>query len=171
MNNIKGVTVHKEGAEGTILVDPMSGKILTPTDQQPDWCEGLATCLIQERISFYERRFGTGSAGFNEMMSADAVEFSDLGWLGVDAAGDEMEVFADPAYRSEVVAKVLGIDTESGAFSGTVLAEREVSRENMGRTQSEIEALEQSQGQGFQGGERANVENERATGTQGARRS
>lgn len=170
MNNPKGVTVHKAGEEGTIIVDPRSGKIITPTDQQPLWCEGLATALIQERIGFYEKRFGEGSAAFNDVMSADAIEFSDLGWLGVDAAGDEMELYADGGYRSEVVAKALGIDTESGEMSGTVLAEREVSRENRGRTQSEIEALEASHAKGFTGGERATVENERATGTQGSRR-
>lgn len=169
MNNTKGVTVHKAGAEGTILVDPMSGKILTPTDHQPDWCEGLATALVAERITFYERRFGSGSAAFNDIMSADAIEFSDLTWLGVDADGDELELNYDPAYRSEIVAKALGIDTEEGTFSGNVLAEREVSRENMGRTQTEIEAMEQSQSQGFQPGERGTVENERATGTQGQR--
>lgn len=170
MNNIKGVTVHKAGAEGTILVDPMSGKILTPTDHQPDWAEGLATALIQERISFYERRFGVGSAAFNDVMSAPAIEFSDLGWLGVDAAGDELEVFADPSFRSEVVAKALGIDTEDGTMSGDVLAEREVSRENLGRTQTEIEALERSTETGFQPGARGETEKERATGTQGSRR-
>lgn len=170
MNNPQGVTVHKAGAEGTILVNPNTGKILTPIDQQPDWAEGLATALVQDRISFYERRFGEGSVAFNDVMSADAIEFSDLGWLGVDASGDELELFADPSYRSEIVAKALGIDTESGEMSGTVLAEREVSRENMGRTQTEIEAMERSQAQGFTGGERSIVENERATGTQGPRR-
>ncbi len=170
MNNSKALTVHKAGAEGTILIDPMSGKIITPTDQQPDWCEGLATALVQERITFYEKRFGQGSAEFNDIMSASAVEFSDLSWLGVDASGDELELYYDPGYRSEIVAKALGIDTESGEMTGNVLAEREVSRENRGRTQTEIEALERSTTSGFTGGERAAVENERATGTQGQRR-
>lgn len=148
---MKNITVHKEGEEGTILVDGASGKIITPLDQQPEWTNGLATCLVQERLSFYEKRFGAESDAFKTIMNADAVEFSDLGWMGMSVeGGDEIELFADPAYRSEVVAKALGIDTETGEMSGKVLAEREVSRENRGRTQTEIETLEHSQDKGFQ---------------------
>lgn len=148
---MKNITVHKEGEEGTVLVDGASGKLITPVDQQPDWCNGLATCLVQERLSFYEKRFGADSDAFKTIQAADAVEFSDLGWLGMSAeGGDELEIFPTPEYRSEVVAKALGIDTETGEMSGKVLAEREVSRENRGRTQTEIEALDHSVDKGFQ---------------------
>ncbi len=155
-------TVHKEGQEGTIQVARDTGKIVTSLDQRPDWAEGLTTALVQERISFYEKRLGSGSDDCKRIVAADAVEFTDLGWLGMHAeGGDELEVFADPVTRSEMVAKCLGINTETGEFTkGNVLAEREVSRENRGRTQSEIEALEDSVKQGFTG-ETARQEAER----------
>lgn len=153
---MKNPIVHKEGEEGTLMLDATTGKIVTPTDQQPDWAEGLTTGLIQERTSFYEKRFGKKSTAFRTMLArTEAIEYSDLGWIGVDASGAEKEIFADPTHRSEVVAKVLNIDTDvdtaDASMSAKALAEREVSRENRGRTQSEIEALESSVNQGFTG--------------------
>jgi hypothetical protein len=147
---MKDITVHKEGEEGTVQVRGLDGKIITPIDLRPDWAEGLTTAFVQDRLSFYEKRFGKETEAFKQIAEAEAVEFSDLGWIGMHATGgDEFEVFADHAYRSEVIAKALGIDTEAGTFSGNVLAEREVSRENRGRTQAEIEALAQSVNEGF----------------------
>lgn len=170
---MKNPIVHKDGEEGTLTLDAMTGKITTPLDQRPDWAEGLTTGLIQERTSFYDKRLGAESTAFKAMLeSTTAIEFSDLGWIGVDAAGDEKEIFADPTFRSEVVAKALAIDTNAdtadASMTAKALAEREVSRENRGRTQSEIEALEQSVGQGFTGETtRQQTERERRTGTGG----
>lgn len=160
-NMTKTLIVHKEGEEGTLQIEAASGKIVTTLDQRPDWAEGLTTALVQERISFYESRFGAGSTAFQSLMNdTTAIEFSDLGWLGVDAEQNELEVSADPHYRSEVVAKALGIDTETGEMSHTALAEREVSRENRGRTPEEIAALEESVQSGFTGGVRAETLND-----------
>lgn len=165
--SLETVIVHKDGDEGTLQINARTGKIVTPNDQQPAWAEGLTVALVQERVTFYEKRLGAESTAFKTLMGqTEAIEFSDLGWLGVDAQQQELEITADPSYRSEVIAKALGIDTESGDMTGKALAEREVSRENRGRTQSEIEALEDSVRAGFQGGERAAA----ATGSAGAAR-
>ncbi len=158
-NSPDALLVHKEGEEGTMVLDRLSGRIVTPLDERPDWAEGLTTALVQERVTYYEKRLGADSEAFKAIQDhTQAIEFSDLGWLGVDAEQHELEVQADLTYRSEVVAKALGIDTETGEMSAPALAEREVTRENRPRTQAEMKALEESVEHGFQG-EGAQTEN------------
>lgn len=149
------VLVHKENEEGTIQVRVSDGKIITPLDQRPDWAEGLAVALVQDRLSWYERRLGKESSAFKALeASQEAIEFSDLDFLGVDAEQQELEVYHDPATRSEFVAKALGIDTEvydeDKGIQGN-LAEREVSRETMGMSATEINEMAEAQNKGFVG--------------------
>ncbi len=142
------VIVHKEGEEGTIQVDRLTGRITTHTNDRPEWALGLANAMLQERLEFYEKRLGNGEA-FKSLASADAIEFSDLAWIGVDANQDECELEANLDYRMDLVAKAIGVDRETGDITGTIIAEREIDRDNPVRSQQEREALEQAMNTGF----------------------
>lgn len=158
------VTIHREGEEGVIQVDAQSGMILTPIDERPEWSEGLATALLQDRLTFYMKRMGQGSADYKAIAAATTIEFADIDFIGVDAAGDEITVAHDPEYRGEIIAKSLGIDSEEGTgLSEGALAEREVSVQNLGRSQTEINALDESIQEGF-GGE-GQKQSSKQTGT------
>lgn len=108
-NNGKRILIHKTGEEGAFHVDAMTGMILTPPEERPDWAEGLATAMLAERVGFYERRMGTN---IPEVLRApDAIAYEDLSWVGVDQEGDEVEIEASHEHRSEVLAELLKIDT------------------------------------------------------------
>lgn len=158
------ITVHKEGEEGVLLVDRLEGKILTPHDQRPDWAEGLTVALIQDRLFWYEKRFGKESTAFKAIADETvAIEFSDLSWLGVDAEQEPLMVDFSADYRSEVVAKVLGVNTDDATMTRPALAERELHRENPPRTQAERDALEQSLKEGFGGSDAVKEDRQTAT--------
>lgn len=156
------VIVHKEGEEGVIAIDRATGRLLTPLDERPEWTEGLATALVAERLDFYQKRLGDGTT-FQQIADAAAIEYSDLGWIGVNADGDEIELEANPDYRMDLVANGLGVNRETGDITGTVLAEHEVSRDNGTRTGDEMRALETSVETGF--GTAQDAGEKRETGT------
>lgn len=148
-HNVKPIIVHKEGEEGTLQVDAMTGALLTPTDDRPAWSEGLAAALLQERVTFYEIRFGKGSEAFKATVNADAIEFADLGWIGVNEDGDEIEIEASSEHRSEVVAKALGIDTIEGSLGDGITHEVEVDTKRYTMTQHERNAMAEAIDHGF----------------------
>lgn len=158
------ITVHKEGEEGTLLVRHSDGRITTPLDDQPQWAEGLTNALIQERHTFYAKRLGEANSPhattLQTILDADTVAFQDLGWLGVNAEQQEVELEADPEFRSEAMAKILGIDTEEGTMGAGVTADREVESQNNRMTGEQASALTEGMQQGF-GGKRE-AENEKA---------
>jgi hypothetical protein len=161
-HKVKAIIVHKAGDEGVMEVDALTGAIITQIDQRPEWSNGLAAALLQERHTFYETRFGKASTQYSEVAKADAIEYSDLGWIGVNEDGDEVEIEASAEYRSEVVAKALGIDTIEGSLGDGVTHEIEVDTKRNTMTQHEREVMERAQSQGFHDGEK---QSEVATGT------
>lgn len=152
-NDRSPIIIHKEGEEGAITVSRTTGIITTPHNERPDWAEGFSTALLEERLKFYGDRLGKDSVAFKAMAAADAIETSDLTWIGVDADGDERTIDASSEYRMGLVTVCIGMDAESGELSGTVLAEHEVSRENSPRSSDEMAALEQSVRDGFAAGD------------------
>jgi hypothetical protein len=166
MNTARVITVHKEGEEGTLQVRHADGKILTPLDQRPDWAEGLAVALTQERNTFYQKRLGEANSPFGSqlesILGADVVAFQDMGWLGVNAEQQELEVSADGEYRSEVMAKILGIDTEEGSMGQGVTAEREIMSQRERLSLEESDALREGMEAGFS--TQTQVEKDTATG-------
>jgi hypothetical protein len=158
--------VHKEGEEGVLQVRHSDGKIMTPLDERPDWAEGLVTAMVQERITFYTRRLGEAGSPYASQLEAitgtDTVAFQDLGWIGVNEAQQEVEVEADPEWRSESIAKLLGIDTEAGTMGEGLTAEREIMSRNERRTPEETAALEEGLAQGFGTGEESASQRVRA---------
>jgi hypothetical protein len=156
--NVKPLTVHKDGAEGVIQVDALTGAIITPAHERPEWSEGLAAALLQERHSFYEPRLGRDSEAFKSIMAADTINVEDLGWIGINAEQEEIEIEAIGEYRSEVVAKCLGINTEEGTLGDTV-AEVEVDTKRHTMSGHERRIFEEAQQTGF--GTEAEAEQQR----------
>jgi hypothetical protein len=163
----KVINVHKDGEEGIIQVDARTGNIVTDPVDRPDWAAGLAVALLQERITFYEGRLGAASADFETIKTADTINFEDLSWLGAsqdeETAGDATMLQCEPDFRQSVLAKVLNIDLETGDVAGT-LAERELSVQNIGRTQAEINEMEDAVRHGFDVVETAEHDKKQATG-------
>lgn len=110
MSNNGRIAVHKDGEEGAIHIDRLEGRVLTPADDRPEWADGLAAAMLAERVGWYERRLSSQLP--EAVRSPDVIAFQDLGWVGVDAEGDEVELEADGEYRMEQLANMLGIDRE-----------------------------------------------------------
>lgn len=139
--------VHRADHEGVLQVNGLTGIIVTPNDERPDWADGLTCALLNERNEFYTQRLG---AGFTAAMRTPeaGLHYEDLGWVAVDEAGDEVEIEADSEHRMQFIADLVGIDRESGEIKGNVLAEVEVAMDR-NRSPEEMAAFEQSQEQGF----------------------
>lgn len=149
-HKVEPIIVHKEGDEGTLTIDALSGAIVTELDQRPDWADGLVAALHQQRLSWYELRLGAESAAFKAIKDADAIEYADLDWLGIsEDTQDEITIEANPEYRSEVVAKALGIDTMEGELGAGITAEIEVDTKRHTMSQHERNVMEQAVAEGF----------------------
>ena len=139
--------VHRADHEGVIQVNALTGIIVTPNDERPDWSDGLTCALLNERHEFYTQRLG--EAGYTEAMRRpDVLHYEDLGWIAVDEEGHEVEIEAEPEHRMQFIADLIGIDRESGEIKGNVLAETEIAMDRA-RSPEEMAAFEQSQEQGF----------------------
>lgn len=153
--------VHKKDAEGSILIDSFTGRIVTPTDELPEWAYGLAMAQLAERHAYYTQRLGQQYAKGHAVPELYA--FEDLAWLGVALedgqmlpdgttleAGDEYVLDADDEHRMEVLGTVLGIDRDAalmGADDGHIkgaIAEVAIAYDTA-RTDSEMEDFRQGQ--------------------------
>lgn len=160
--NQNHIFVHKEGEEGVIALDGATGQIVSPVDSRPDWADGLAVGLLAERTKFYTERLGEEVAA--PIVGAKAIAFQDLGWIGLNADQDEMELEADADFRADMIATVLKIDRENldedtKAF-GDTLAEIEVDRERTNWTQPEAQAFDEAQLKGFAGSPSVEIDTE-----------
>lgn len=117
------IIVTKDGEEGSIEVDRITGIVLTKVDQRPVWGESLACAMLAERAGWYAQRLGP-----KHELSADNILFDDLGWVALDQEGQEVEVEANPEHRMTLLADALGVDREDPNF-GTIVAEVEMDME------------------------------------------
>lgn len=128
--NEKRIIVHKDGAEGSLELNAMTGQVVTPTDELPEWGQGLIVGLLIERKRWYETRLGKDLFASHHR-DPDAIVLQDLGWVALDPeTGEEMEMEADSEYRMGVVAQALGIDLTPG--------ERGETNENFGKVLAEV---------------------------------
>lgn len=168
--NQNHIFVHKEGEEGIIALDGATGQIVSPVDERPDWADGLATALLSERSKFYTTRLGEQAAA--PIIGAQAIAFQDLGWIGLDAEQNEMELEADPDFRAEMIATVLKLDRDPEAMAdadrfGKTLATIETDREPVTHTDEQAQAFDEAQLRGMAGSTSVEVETEghaKATG-------
>lgn len=107
----KPVLVHKKGEEGALAIGSLSGRIITPIMERPDWSEGLAVADLAERHEFYTSRLG------REQPLGDLVAFEDLGWVAIDASGDQAILEADTEYRMDIIAEATGVHRVSDLSS------------------------------------------------------
>ncbi|MER9178909.1 hypothetical protein [Mesorhizobium sp. M0767] len=153
------IAVHKEDHEGAIQLEAVTSMtktgepltrwiVATAADERPEWAEGLAEALMDERATYYRTRLGSvpENVAAPELLSAN-----DLEWVGVDAEGDEVHVEADHEYRMGILATALGIDREDydqeRNFQNSI-AQAEATHTY--KTQPTDEAtLEQAEGQSF----------------------
>ncbi|MEW6121260.1 MAG: hypothetical protein AB1698_01505 [Pseudomonadota bacterium] len=161
------VLVHKEGAEGAIHLDALTGQVVTSADDRPAWAEGLVVGLLTERHRFYESRLG--AEGYTaEHRNPEAIILQDLGWVALDPeTGDEMEMNADTDYRMGVIAQVLGVDRENfeddAQLFGHVLAEVEVAV-NTEVSADEARAMDDEMRTTFGGNANVSEDKQSATG-------
>lgn len=101
------ILVHKNDAEGALIINALDGMIKQDPSERPEWADGLACALLAERHQFYTTRLGPDYA--KSHAQPDLLAFEDLGWIGVDADGNPVELEADSEHRMTVVAEVLGI--------------------------------------------------------------
>lgn len=157
------VLVHKTDHEGTIELHGTRGILLTAIEDRPDWSEGLVYALLNERQEFYASRLGP--AFTMEMRFPTAINFDDLGWVGIDENGSEMETPASDDFRMEFMSAALGVDREEGTVSGALAeAELEASVPEYSRGDLKLvdEALRETMGQPSQ-----QTQDQRASGTTG----
>lgn len=121
--------VHHTGEEGSLQINLLSGAILTPPDERPDWCDGLVRALTGERLHFYATRLGPVAGTVDAITAPDLIDYADLGWLATDAEGSLIEIDADPEFRMEALSSGIGmtrpdtLDERPVHTSGRVLAE------------------------------------------------
>lgn len=106
----KQIIITKGGEEGSILIDHLDGRVLTPADERPQWADGLAAAMLVERTGWYEKRLGAQLSA--EQARPDIIAFEDLEWVAIDAEADEVHLEADADFRMETLATIMGIDRE-----------------------------------------------------------
>jgi hypothetical protein len=119
--NGKKIIVHKTDAEGAMVIDALTGNIVTPADQRPDWADGYATAILAERVGYYEKRMGSHLP--DGLRSPEAINVDDLSWVGVDTEGEEVEIEAKAEYRQTMLSTLLGIDTSADSFDDFMAGE------------------------------------------------
>ncbi|MBK1871593.1 hypothetical protein [Taklimakanibacter albus] len=146
----KTLLIHKVGEEGTIEIDAMTGQLVTPVDDRPEWADKLAAASLAERIGWYEQRVGKTKAA--EHLTTDGpIAFQDLTWVGLDDEQTEVEIEADNDFRMQCLGELLGIDLEAAekdADFGKVLADVSVAHQPQ-RTDAELAEMSEADKQGF----------------------
>ena len=140
----RSIPVHKDGHDGTIMIDHMTGQILTPAPSLPIWAEGLVSALVAERRTFYIARLGDDHGE----LSPESFNADDLGWLGIDEAGDEVEHDASGEHRMQHLAAILGFDMEEGTIDGAVTSV-ETEHSTVPASSLDEETLAEAEGKDF----------------------
>lgn len=141
----KTIIVHKEGSKETLLIDAHTGNILTAQEDRPSWHDGEIVALLAERSGYYAKTIG-------KVPETDIMNYEDLGWLGLDAEGDEVEIEADAEWRMQNVADILGIDRSADNFDAELkgqLATATVHMEQVQNPTAEI-TLGEAEGKTFE---------------------
>lgn len=139
--------VHRAGEEGGLQIDRHTGTVLDAANA-PDWAEGLVNALLNTRLEFYHKRTGIPQT------TPELLDFRDLDWIALDEDGNPTELTADPEYRADRLAEMLGLETDidkidmTTARSDATVTEVLISMDRE-RTEDEVAAFEQSKEQGF----------------------
>ncbi len=148
----KVVPVHKQGEEGLLMIDAVSGWVIRGQEDRPAWSDGLITAILGERHIFYANRLGSAYTEDHKM--PEVLAFEDLPWMALNMeTGEQLAYEADAEFRMDVVAEVLGInrsiegDHDIKGNERTVVAE--ISYDNT-RTGEQMAAFTEAQGKHFE---------------------
>lgn len=163
--------VHMQGHEGTIMIDPLTGMILTPNDEKPEWAEDYSIAQVAQRMRYYSEAVGPdqlpNAFKLPEVMAAEDLDWLCVRDLGMDEEGNQLyhvnedgtqdpfeawEEVANQEFRSEIVAVLSGLktleetdlDAAQYDFSGLSQVDLAIVRDDH-RTAEELESFEQSQ--------------------------
>lgn len=143
----KVALVHKNGAEGVLQIDALTGQVVPGQHDRPEWAEGLVMANYAARHIFYAARLGDQNYTA-EMRNPEVFAFEDLDWLALNMEdGEEVEIAADDEHRMNVLAVALGVDRETGNIKG-VVAETEIASDQT-RSAEELAALTSAQQERF----------------------
>lgn len=84
--------IHNPSLDGSLMVDDLTGVIVTPAADRPAWSAGLVQADLAEHRDFYQSHIGS-----YEIPALLALE--DLEWIGVDETGEGMVQFASTGVR------------------------------------------------------------------------
>lgn len=140
------VMVHKTDHEGALLIDWASGLPNGPVDERPDWADGYTAALLNERREFYTKAVGPTSTEAHQY--PEAINVDDLGFIAVNAAGEEFEIEASSEYRMTMIGELAGVDMATGDVTGENVTQVELAMDTA-RTDEQAKALETSQAEGF----------------------
>lgn len=140
------VGVHKRDAEGLLMIDAFTGKVISGQQDAPEWAEGLVLAMLSERHIFYSSRLG--AEGYTaDHRAPEVLAYEDLEWMALSPeTGDEVVIQADDEFRMEVLAGALGVDRETGKVEGAI-TELLIARDDT-RTGAEMQAFTDAQDQG-----------------------
>lgn len=142
----KTVIIHKANCEGGLEVNAMTGIIVTPVGERPDWAAGFAVALLHERDLFYSKRLDPRDHNAHP----EAIDSQDLGWIVINEDGDQAELDASPEFRMAVLAEYAGISrpadlSEAIKHSGSWKAVAEATLAfDADRSDTEARALEEA---------------------------
>lgn len=108
--NTSPIMVHKSDEEGAFIVDRKTGSVLTPSNEMPQWAEGLVSASLASRVGWYEQRLGAQLP--EAIRSPSSIEHSDLDWVAVDEAGDYIDIEHNAEYRTGILGTLMGVDLE-----------------------------------------------------------
>lgn len=144
------IIVHKADHEGALHIDGLTGQVLTPPDDRPEWSDGFAVALLAERTGWYEQRLGQHLP--DPIRKPEMLDVADLGWIAFDAEGEEVEIEADTDHRMDILASILDVDREDfdqGLAFKNRLAEAEATHTYTTQTTTEA-SLAEVEGVGFE---------------------
>lgn len=110
------IIVEHPTEPGILEVNTMTGVIVTPPEDRPDWAAGYAVAVMAERFGFYLGRTGQQVA-YTEGEVYSALDFS---WLAVDMEGTEVSVDADDETRMTILTEMLDIEVADDTGNITV---------------------------------------------------
>ncbi|MGV1835245.1 hypothetical protein ACQZ6C_10825 [Rhizobium rhizogenes] len=169
----KTIIVTKQGEDGGIEVDALTGLVVTATVnpetgqregiELPGWASGLTNALLAERHIFYRNRLG--GLYTDELKQPATIAFEDLCWVHVSELETPVlnettgllehveltQLDADHEFRMAIISEVTGIagdiDLEEGTFGKDAITQA-IARDNM-RTAEELASMEQAKQEGF----------------------
>lgn len=90
----------------TIEINSLTGGVLSPLDQLPEWAEGLGVAVVHERSQYYKSTLGYVPV-VADSRGQEQINVADLEWVVKFEDEDEKLIPADHEYRMAVVSSLV----------------------------------------------------------------